>query len=215
MSGRHSTRAKGFSQVELLVTMVILVVIISLAFPAFSRMKAGSQAVACIGKLKFLWQCWDVYQKETGQQLYAGANAWMYDMAEKRAITSGETTVCPSTNANSTDVYRYPSPYSSRIGRITYWSGPPPLPIGYSVNNLVFYANASARSTRQFTQHTSTPLFMDGTVYGLSAGAWNDLELRVQRIAFRHLGSANFIFLDGHAESLTPERVKLLDPKPR
>ncbi|HWL52076.1 MAG TPA: hypothetical protein VNQ90_06555 [Chthoniobacteraceae bacterium] len=214
MKRRHSAVAPGFSQVELLVTVIIVLVIASLAFPVFSRMKAGSQSVACIGKLKFLWQCWDVYRKETRQRLYTGANSWMYDMVDARAITSGETTVCPATSANSKDVYFYPVPYSSRIGRITYWSGPPPRPIGYSVNNWVFYASGGITSSRQFSKHTSTPLFMDGTVYGLAAGAWNDPDLRVKRIAFRHLGSANFIFLDGHAESLTPAQVKLLDPKP-
>lgn len=209
-----SNRQKAFSMVELLVVIAILAVILGLLLPVFSQVRQRARGAQCVVKLKHLWTCWDHYRREKQGLLYNGSNAWLYEMADSRSLVSGDETVCPAATDQSTGAYFYPNPYSGKIGKVTYWSGPPAKPIGYTINNWVFYASAEFTSARTFTKLAATPLFFDGMVYGLASSAWNDLDLRVKRFSFRHHGRANVLFLDGHVESLDPDMVKRLNPKP-
>ncbi len=204
----------GFSLVEALVTLAVLAVIVALLLPVASRARESAQQVECITRLKHLWNGWMHHREVRKDLLYTGGNAWLYEMAETRGLVTGEETICPSALDVKSGAYFYPNPYSGHIGLVRHWSGPPAKPIGYTVNNWAFYAGSGISSAKRFTKLSTTPLFFDGTVYGLSAAAWNDKELLIRRVAFRHNGVANFLFLDGHVESLDRERVKLLDPKP-
>lgn len=204
----------AFSLTELLVALVIVSALLALLLPVLLNARQAAKSTTCIAKLKNLWSDWDAYRREKRNLLYAGANTWVAEMYYANALHTADETTCPATNAQSPDVYFYPTPFSGPSGGVRVWSGPPPKPIGYSVNNWVFYSNYAVKSALSAIKQTTTPLFMDGKVYGMAPGAWDDPNLRRTRIAFRHNGNANFVFLDGHAESLSPEQVAKLDPKP-
>jgi prepilin-type N-terminal cleavage/methylation domain-containing protein len=61
-NGRGSS--KGFSLVEVIVVMVILLILVSLLFPVFTRAKYGAKEVVCIQNVKQVFLAMELYAAE-------------------------------------------------------------------------------------------------------------------------------------------------------
>ena len=62
----HSTRAKGFTLVELLVVIGIIAVLVAILLPALNRARQAAQAVACLSNLRQLAQAAAGYAAQNG-----------------------------------------------------------------------------------------------------------------------------------------------------
>lgn len=195
-------RAGAFTLIELLVVIGIIVILASLLFPALSHLRERATGPVCVAKLQNLWRVWNNYMVENNQQLYRGTGHWIAEMYSKGVLTSPDETTCPAAS----------SPGSPNVGHVNDPAAWVNKPVGYSINMPTFYYfSTGIKSTWEFTRKTQTPLFMDGMVYAVTAGAWADEAIWSERIRFRHGDRANFVFVDGHAETLNREQVRGLN----
>ncbi len=205
MSAR-SFRA-AFSLVELLVAITLLVVVMLIGWGAFSRTRHAAQGASCIQRMRVLWMEWNQYTQETKGVLYSGTNSWMPIMHAKGVFNEPTNLMCPATTPLSPDIYK--DIYFHRIE--AKWVQ---HPISYTMNFYSFY-RTQTHSIWEFTHRHETPLYIDGRVYAVTPAAWNDEAIWSDRISFRHDERANFLFVDGHAQALTREGVREINPVPK
>ncbi|HWL52248.1 MAG TPA: H-X9-DG-CTERM domain-containing protein [Chthoniobacteraceae bacterium] len=209
----------AFSLSELLVALGLVIVLLILAGPAFSRGKASAQAAHCLVNLRKLGICHRLWRQERNDQLWDHSvrdirpSRMLY---EAGLIKSARSMQCPAATRKEEGAWIDYSgsdgtSYGREFGkvRISYGTNRYAVSISYlygsggrSTENLRAYRNRESR----------VPVFMDATFWNMdSVRVWNDFTSR-SRIALRHQGRAHVVFLDGHVEQLDHEGVLALSP---
>ena len=79
---------RAFTLVELLVVIAIIAVLAALLMPALSRAKNRAQTIVCLGDLKQLQLCFQLYAGENSD--FMPPNDFVYDLSTLRAIPGNE-----------------------------------------------------------------------------------------------------------------------------
>ena len=90
---RRPTRREGFTMIQLLVTLLIIVVLLAISMPAYKQTRKTANQKACEENMGAIFQAEEVYR--TRNRAYLGVTT-----AANQQTLMGTTLTCPSGSAN-------------------------------------------------------------------------------------------------------------------
>jgi len=211
---RPAPHHRAFTLVELLVTIGILAILVSLLLPMARTWNTGAQTVACSGNLRQMFLYLDAYSRENNGVYPAVSdattgNSWWLTLQnfigtpdQVVGIRKKTVFLCPASLRT----------YPGQVARRTYGMNCE----GLKNTQGVLDWRVPARPISQ--SRLSRTLFIADTCNGpanngdgyqyfraASAPAFADV------VEARHSGRANALFLDGHVELVDPKAPESLD----
>lgn len=216
---RTTRRANpGFTLIELLVVIAIIAILAAILFPVFARARENARRSSCQSQLKQLGLAIVQYTQDYDSRMpeINGTTDGIYTVLDPY-VKSEQIWSCPS----------QPKPAGSNIttygfnGYGVSGDNSPVLPIGdgggpfnrgsYNKKND---SNVAADTITLFCMKgPSRNSYCGGTCPGdvdLPTGwhtPWLDADADPHGI-YRHLGTTNLLFFDGHVKALAPDRVR-------
>jgi len=213
-------RAWGFTLVELLVTIALLGILLSLAGPALTKVHGKAREIQCINNLRNLGIAQTMYANDYRGRLVP--HAVLRPAPPQALVPNEQMTFWPDLLA----------PYAGddRSFRCPCMRCDPERGVGYGLNLKVtraFLVCDETYGTHERliknpaqTIHIGDSAFITPDTQNGSAAQWEEAirplgawtmrtpddplwSLTPARAMPRHLGRANMLFVDGHAESLT------------
>jgi prepilin-type N-terminal cleavage/methylation domain-containing protein/prepilin-type processing-associated H-X9-DG protein len=183
---------RGFTLIELLVVIAIIAILAAMLLPALGRAKGQEWTVACMNNMKQIGFSAHNYAIDNEDMLPVSAhqnNSWV-------------TSLQPYVGA--TNVYRCPK--DNNMARR----------YSYAVNDFLLPTNGVTTNIWKISTMPDTT----GTVFMLECADnytsfdhfhfsdpddfhYTPAEFAGQVAVFRHLGMANYLFVDGHAEKIS------------
>ena len=230
---QYSRRKRAFTLIELLVVIAIIALLAAILFPVFARARENSRRASCQSNLKQIGLSMFQYVADYDGRLIPAAieygadpTIWptYYDLVQPYA-KSTQLFECPS-NPNTTAAWKDPNlrkvgsdywyyrylMYGLSIGQgsgrchgpggivATTCPNNPKKDVRYDEPSLVVWA---ADSWGQPADRVYSCTVLNSTALPNSAASSETL------VHFRHLETANFLFLDGHVKAY--QRGKILD----
>lgn len=189
----------GVSLVEILVAIAILAIVVALSFPLGKTMQAYSLRAKCASNLKSLGAGLSAYVSEhNGQLIPAYQGSFGYWFNEIAPYMGGDV---PDW---SKDIYPAWLQCPSKPGKC-----------GYGWNYFHFGQNTYSATNAAFSRAVQATKPANTIIIGDSADDPNAQKVEqfviygtLKKLAKRHAGgTANYLFLDGHVASMTPEQV--------
>lgn len=214
----------GFTLVELLVTIAIIAILLTLVFAAYGPSMEASRNAICQGNLKKIAAASFAYAADhhtvppTGRQTTGGVAYWFQQLAPYLGGAEGLT---PGEASRQIEAYWCPSAHAQHTpGEIENNN----RILTYGVNSGVVQARASSSGGRVVypamkpvvaTSPAKTAFYMDGHLSNPEAPFWDWVVRPHQWVAedsiernFVHQGQrVNVVFLDGHVESLAVPNI--------
>jgi prepilin-type processing-associated H-X9-DG protein/prepilin-type N-terminal cleavage/methylation domain-containing protein len=212
-------RAGGFTLIELLVSITIVAILATLSIEGLGQMRSIAQGAYCANSLRQLGIATSLYLSEHQQKMFAycqvlpTGHLWYFGFETSASLGSaeGDRTI----DVTQAPIYPYvrqvggvevcPSfPYNQAIWKPKY-SG---ASWGYGFNT--FLSNASVLNVQHPAQIILFGDCAQVNTFEAPASAKHPMleefymiENQYKTIHFRHGGSANMLFLDGHVEKFT------------
>ncbi len=215
-------KQKGFTLIEMLVVLGVVLIVILLAFPVIIGQAEKGRSAACVAKLRQLAVVMIQFRTERNQRMWdlksvadggEGGVAPAVAFYRHGLIRSGKEMCCPSATTIGKKAWK-----TGGSGSPDYMNNIANELVSYSVNGLAFYHFSPWRTSiivtsfQYYSGHESqTPVFMDGIAFQLNRTAW-EFPLRFSRLDLRHQNRCHVMFMDGHVEALDRQGVGQLDP---
>lgn len=188
------TKEKGFTLIELLVVIAIIALLAAILFPVFARARENARKSSCQNNLK---------QIGLGLKQYIQDYDEMYPMRHTSQM-NWQQMIYPY--VKSTQLFACPSNDNRRFNVYMPAGSAPPIPRSYGINHRVSSDNAGQIVSEATVAKPAQKIHVaesrnDWTDYG--APWWVNNEFADSGFA-GHLGSMNFLFLDGHVKSYRP-----------
>lgn len=190
-----TAKGSGFSLVELLVAMGVLILLAALLFPAFSRAREAAKRSSCMNNLRQVAVGIDMYSQDYNRRYPApppepsdGSTGWALAVAD---ITKNDNIFqCPSESRGKLD------------GFTDYWMN----------------SGLLGEGTVRVTTPASVILTGEGegspVDYALGAtqtGEWLAWDASME-YCVRHNAGANYAFADGHVKFILPGEISTAAP---
>lgn len=212
----HMKFNKGFSLVEMLVVVAVIILLVALMMPAFQRIEAMTVKINCIHNMRQITQAWIQYPADNGGVMVGGGTSRPYDWDLDGAY--GGNTVAGITNGllwpylNNLKVYRCPADYTDHLrsysvnfylnGECSGWANCPPF--------LITRSNQLKRPGQTFV------FFDENDTRGYNMGGWvadnNCPTAWTDFVPNFHVGWDNLSFADGHVETWVWEDARTMVP---
>ncbi|HWL54675.1 MAG TPA: prepilin-type N-terminal cleavage/methylation domain-containing protein [Chthoniobacteraceae bacterium] len=219
-TGGRRPAASGFTLVEVIVAIGVLIILAALILPVTLRQMEAGRSAACVAKLKNLGVAIRLWRNENNDALVPSTNvlAWRPSrhLYEAGAISSPVEMMCPSVNTLAKGAWADVVNNWGSAYQIAFYN----QPISYGVNTIAFnqstpkgWGSNITSSYRMFIgKESHVPIFFDSKAWQANSTVWADNELRLGRFAFPHSNRSNVLFLDGHVEGLDRQGVLALNP---
>jgi len=192
---------RGFTLIELLVVISIIAILAGILFPVFAQARERARAISCLSNTRQIGLAHNMYLQDYDETLmpihYVVAN-YEYNFMQilQPYVKNAGVFNCPS------------SPQK--------WQGPQQSGgvCGYGYNSVMLqkqtiagilkpaetiaFADAVPTSRTGQYQFYGTGLRPNNTPFWVVAEAGDD-----GYVAYRHLGTASFVFMDGHVKAMT------------
>lgn len=194
-------RARGFTLVELLVTVAIIGVLAGLSL-SFSRTATESvRTMKCSAQMRSIWQAINLYKAEHDNFF-----------PPNRARSDGTIDNCwvylirPHMGINQTDKYGAGAKAMAALVTCPAATGSE-IPANWWESNysVSLYLNPDGSLVKDFVKNPSQTMMLIETVNKNRAISWTPPPLT--QIAYRHLNHSNVLFFDGHVEKLQSSQV--------
>ena len=203
MKSSHSR--KGFTLIELLVVIAIIAILAAILFPVFARARENARRSSCQSNLKQIGLGVIQYVQDYDEKLPASRFNYSPPVLHSLLqpyLKSFQIFTCPSNTQNKnlfdgSDTVSNSYLWNGGSGDddVSNWGGTRPFVIQDQ-----FSTNHQVRSLASL-QSVSQTIFLcdissqrqDPEIYGLGDAVFTN-----------HLGTANFLFADGHVKSLKP-----------
>ncbi len=204
-----ASKKSAFTLIELLVVIAIIALLAGLLFPVVAGVLAQSRATKCGNNLRQLATAALLYAADhdmtlpvTVHQRKSGGKSWTLTLQE---YASGKVTFrCPD-DEDKRRTYTYV---------INDFLTPNPAgatDLNFSVLTRLEHARETILFAEASSQYVDSDHFHFASYRGQTMPAG---EFEKQVAVKRHRGSANYIFADGHLETLTWEQTQQLLTKP-
>jgi prepilin-type N-terminal cleavage/methylation domain-containing protein/prepilin-type processing-associated H-X9-DG protein len=201
----------GFTLVELLVVIAITAVLAALLFPVFSAARAKARESACASNLRQLHLAMEMYLQDHDEVFpvsYVAAVAGPY-LSWREAIDpyvrNSSVFECPSAEHRGEKYEELPPELRANYA-LNAWLSPPDLrQLGGNSGQpvpLARVADASATIMLCDAGYSNAPVALDYLHYATLGMQEQPLPTE------RHLGGANFCFVDGHIRKMPEQSTR-------
>ena len=212
----------GFTLVEMLVVIAVILVLAAFLFPMLSRMLEAGNAAKCVSNLRQLGSRFAAYLPENKYEIpyysvgggmdYTWINYVDGDISARPP--SAKASVCPSCRPKS-----YTSKYLT-YGIDTSFATPGPCRSPVPSITTPLFGFVLRHDPKRVNRLSQRILLADSI--SVEGGWTKNQQIAYARIAsapagndagyvhFRHSGRANFLFYDGSVRSMTPPDLKTL-----
>lgn len=187
----------GWTLPELLIVAAVVALLLVLSVPAFNRVRAQSRNVGCLSNLRQIGMAFLRYQQDSGGLIPPGGRgklAWNVQLKPYGIIIHDPSPLlCPADPAADNSFATAGYSYSMNID------------LKSSKQSIIFDGTLDWTPIRANAVTFPAKTILMGDSETKVAGRWLRYEAFFGE---RHGGHVNFVFCDGHAESLTKEETK-------
>ena len=191
--GGQKSRRYGFTLIELLVVIAIIAILAAILFPVFARARENARRSSCSSNLKQIGLGVMQYTQDYDEKYPPRDNAvTAWSMMVQPYVKSTQLFVCPSNPRNAeSGNWNFPAGHPARVIKVSYGVNPRVM------NNEAKSIAAVNETSRKVMVGESNEGWTDfGAQWWNNPGDWSG------RTFAGHLGTANYLFADGHVKSL-------------
>ncbi|MBV9468058.1 MAG: DUF1559 domain-containing protein [Abitibacteriaceae bacterium] len=194
---QRSRAQSGFTLIELLVVIAIIAILAAILFPVFAKARENARRASCSNNEKQIGLGIMQYSQDYDETLPP--------YQESNGGGSWRQTIYPY--IKSVDVFRCPSNSASKTITNNATATAPAMPVSYAASYHFFGNDPQRVQAIANVQSPSSKIMVAEQINvedGIGAADWSTNTLFRDRGFAGHIGTANYLFGDGHVKAMRP-----------